>query len=162
MPDATGYSFAMRTTPLVLASLSLLALSACAPAVDPQDGAMEGMPHVTISWVLENEKTDDTGMTTADVSLQLRTSADDVEKVALGNYAGCGEESMPSDGALLTLKCWWAGGGDEFQVRMEGTGTLSIDHRGLDEMTDIPEFEPMKSVEIPEGAMIMTTGKKTV
>lgn len=154
----------MRSTPLVLASLSVLALSACTPAApaDPQDGAMEGMPHVTISWVFSNEKTDDTGMATADVALQVRTGADDVEQVALGNYAGCGEETMPSDGALLTLTCWWAGGGDEFQVRMEGTGTLSIDHRGLDEMVDVPEFEPMKTVEIPEGAMIMTMGKKTV
>lgn len=161
---AKGYCFAMRTTPLVLASLSILALSACSPAapVDPQDGAMEAMPHVTIGWVLSNEQTDDTGMTTADVALQVRTSADDVELVALGTYAGCGEEAMPSDGALLTLKCWWAGGGDEFQVRMEGTGTLSIDYRGLDEMVDIPEFEPKESIEIPEGAMIMTTGKKTV
>ncbi len=162
MPRPRGYSFAMRTTPLVLASLSILALSACTPAADPQDGAMEGMPHVTISWVLSNEKTDDTGMTTADVALQVRTSADDVKMVDLGNYAGCGEETMPNDGPLLTLKCWWAGGGDEFQVRMEGTGTLSIDHRGLDEMVDIPEFEPKESVEIPEGAMIMTTGKKTI
>lgn len=148
----------MRTTPLVLASLSILALSACSPAApaDPQDGAMEAMPHVTINWVLENEQTDDVGMTTHDVSLAVRTSADDVENVPLGAYIGCGEETMPADGALLTLKCWWAGGGDEFQVRMEGANTLSIDHRVLDEMADIPDFAPMKSVEIPTGSLIMT------
>jgi|GEM_PF-3479181 len=167
MVRTTRYSFAMRTTPFALASLSILALSACfGPAADEalqeQDGAIEAIPRITINWVFENEKTDDTGMTTADISLAVRTSADDVENIALGTYAGCGEEAMPADGAILTLKCWWAGGGDEFQVRMDGMNMLAIDYRGLDEMVDIPDFAPMKSIEIPDGVMIMTMGKKNI
>lgn len=153
----------MRTTPIVLASLSLLALSACAPA-DPQDGAAEGMPHVTIGWLLEDKGTDDTGMQTSHVALLVGTTADpgDVTEHAIGDYAGCGQEAMPEDGPLLTLKCWWAGGGDEFQVRMDGTDTLVVSHRGLDEMADIPEFTDAKTIEIPEGALVMTAKMKKI
>jgi hypothetical protein len=153
----------MRTTPFVFASLSILALSACAPAAShEQDGAAEAMPHVTIGWLLEDKGTDANGMKTSHVSLLVGSSADPgaVSEESIGDYAGCGEETTPADGAILTLKCWWAGGGDEFQVRMDGANTLSIDHRVLDEGADIPDFEQMKTIDIPTGALVMTTGKK--
>lgn len=149
----------MRTTPFILASFSLLTLAACVTvdtADQNQDGAMEAMPHVTISWRIEDKGTDEFGMETSTVSLAVRTSADDVENVLLGDYVGCGEEAMPADGALLTLTCWWAGGGDEFQVRMDGVNTLIVSHRGLDEMTDIPEFTDKETIEIPTGSLVMT------
>lgn len=157
------YTSPMRTTPLILASLSLLALSACTPA-DPQDGAMEGMPHVTIGWLLEDKGTDDTGMQTSHVALLVGTTADpgEVTEHAIGDYAGCSEEAQPHDGPLLTLTCWWAGGGDEFQVRMDGTDTLVVSHRGIDEQAEIGEFEDVQTIEIPEGAMIMTAPAKKI
>ncbi len=154
----------MRTTPLVLASLSLLVL-ACTPVVDTnQDAENEAMAHVTIGWLLEDKGTDDTGMQTSHVALLIGTTADpnEVSEVALGDYVGCGQEEMPQDGPLLTLSCWWAGAGDDFQVRMEGTNTLSIDHRVKEETVDIPDFTPMKAVTIPEGALIMTAKMKKI
>ena len=155
----------MRTTPLVLASLSILALSACTPAdTTDQDAAMEAMPHVTIGWLLEDKGTDEFDKQTSHVALLVGTAADpnDVAEHAIGDYAGCGEEEAPQDGPLLTLTCWWAGGGDEFQVRMDGTNTLVVSHRGLDEQVEIGDFSDVKTVEIPENALIMTTEMKKI
>lgn len=147
-------------TPLLLASLSLVALSACAPA-GPGDAAMHDHDHVTIGWLLEDKGTDDTGMQTSHVALLVSTPGG-MNEIAIGDYAGCGQEEQPQDGPLLTLECWWAGGGDEFQVRMDGTSELVVSHRGLDEQVEIGEFEDVKTIEIPEGAMIMTAPMKKI
>ncbi len=122
------------------------------------------MAHVTIGWLLEDKGTDDTGMQTSHVALLVGTTADpnEVTEHAIGDYAGCGEEEMPTDGAILTLKCWWAGGGDEFQVRMDGVNTLIVSHRSLDEMVEIGEFTDKKTIEIPTGALVMTTAMKKI
>jgi len=142
----------MRIAPLVLASLSLVTLAACVSTVEDDFGAGP----MAISWDLYEEKTDDTGMTTHEVAFVVTNGADErVAHVKLGRFAGCTQQDAPADGPLLTLKCWWAGGGDDFQVRMEGTDTLVIDHRSVDEQADIPEFDPLESVKIPEGVEVV-------
>jgi hypothetical protein len=151
----------MRTTPLVLASLSLTALAACSPAAAPSDDGMAGTDAVTVGWLLEDTGTDDTGMQTSHVALLVGESGG-TNDVAVGDNAGCGEETMPEDGPILTLTCWWAGGGDEFQVRMDGTNTLVVDHRVLDEEADIPEFTELTDVTIPDGATVSTTAMKKI
>lgn len=95
-------------------------------------------------------------MTTADVSLAVTKGDGSTRGIDLGRYAGCGEQKAPEDGPLLTLTCWWAGGGDEFQVRMDATNTLVVDHRVLDEMVDIPEFTPVRSILLPDDVEIVT------
>ncbi len=150
----------MRTTPLALASLSFLAFAACSPAATTSTN--DATPSlVTIGWLLEDKGTDGTGMQTSHVALLVGTG-DGINEVAIGDYAGCGAEEIPADGPLLTLQCWWAGGGDDFQVRMEGTNTLWIDHRSVDEQADIPEFAPLVSVTIPQGARLEAVSMKRI
>ena len=143
----------MRITPIALASLLLVALSACAPATD--DGEK-----VTISWGIDNEKTDDTGRTTADVSFVVTKDDGKVHALPIGRYAGCGEQTAPEDGPLLTLKCWWAGGGDDFEVRMDATNVLAIDHRSVDEEAPIPEFTTLRTVALEDGVTIVPVAMK--
>ncbi len=142
----------MRAATIVLTPLSLLVLFACTPTPPSNNAKQE---RLTISWALENETTDDTGMTTADVSLVVAREDGSARGIDLERFAGCGEQAAPEDGPLLTLKCWWAGGGDEFQVRMDATNTLVVDHRVLDEMLDIPEFTPVRSILLPDNATIV-------
>ncbi len=139
----------MRITPLVLGSLTVLSLAACKPSTTTNTGPGP----ITIGWLLEDKGENKAGMHMSYLALLLRVGGG-VGTVDIGSYAGCGDGEVPSDGPLLTLTCWWAGGGDEFQVRMEGTDTLSIDHRILDEEGPIPEFTPLKTVTIPEGEVV--------
>ena len=143
------YDAPMRTTPLFLASLSVLGLVACATGNHADTKA------ITLSWDLTNERTDDTGKTSNDVSLVLSNDdGSERDRVLLGTFDGCTQQEAPADGPILTLKCWFAGGGDDFQVRFEGTNTLVVDHRIVDEQVEIPAFEPMTTVEVPVGVMI--------
>lgn len=147
----------MRITPLALASLAVLSLAACTPTtpVVPDESADHDHPSLMLSWDVVAGEEDDTGMTMSDVSLVLSgPMGDERGRLDLGSYAGCGVQEVPGDGPMLTLKCWWAGGGDDFQVRMEGTNTLVVDHRAVDEEAEIPEFTPLKSMTAPEGMMI--------
>ena len=144
----------MRTTPLFLATLSVLGLVACAT------GNHVATKAVTLSWDIANERTDGTGKTSADVSFIVKNDdGSERDRVLLGTFDGCGSQEAPEDGPLLTLLCWWAGGGDDFQVRFEGTDTLTVDHRIVDEAVEIPEFSPMTSVKVPEGVMVSAMAK---
>lgn len=142
----------MRTATIVLTPLSLLVLFACTTTPPSNDAQPE---QLTITWLLEKETTDENGMTTADISLVVLKEDGSARGIDLGRFAGCGERAAPEDGPLLTLQCWWAGGGDEFQVRMDATNTLIVDHRVLDEMVDIPEFTSVRSILLPDNAMIV-------
>lgn len=141
----------MRSTPLVLASLSLLALTACATPASDETTA----ERLTVSWGFDKTSTDDTGMTTSDVSLLVTKDDGSTRGIDLGRFAGCGEEAAPEDGPFLTLKCWWAGAGDDFEVRMDATNSLVIYHRSLDEGADIPEFTPVRTLLLPDGAVVV-------
>lgn len=143
----------MRIAPFVLTSLSLLTLAGCAASTPTNvDSSRQ---QLTVSWGLEKESTDKTGRTTADVSLVVVKEDGSARGIDLGRFAGCGETAAPEDGPLLTLKCWWAGSGDEFQVRMDATNTLVVDHRVLDEAADIPDFTPVRSILLPDNAIIL-------
>lgn len=124
-------------------SLTLLALTACT-APGP----------VSISWKVRDRGTDAHGMTMTAVSLMVASDGE-TQEVTLGDYPGCGTQAIPADGPLLTLSCWWAGAGDDFQVRMTGTDTLTIDHRSVQEESDPPAFELLKQVTIPQGAIVV-------
>lgn len=142
----------MRTTSTILASLCVLGLVACTP------GSHKATKSITLSWDIANERTDEFGKTSNDVSLILRNDdGSERDRVLLGTFDGCGQQEVPGDGPILTLKCWWAGAGDDFQVRFEGTNTLVVDHRIVDEAADIPEFMPMTDVQVPDGVMISGT-----
>lgn len=156
----------MRTTPFALASLALFTLVACTPKTTTptttSDTPDENPHRVTIGWIMEEKETTEYGQTTSSVTLRIGTEAG-IEDIALGDFIGCGQQEIPADGALLGLKCWFAGSGDDFQVRMEGTNTLAIDHRIVDAEAPIPEFTNMKTVTIPEGALIVpVTGSSTI
>lgn len=137
----------MRTPLLV--SLSVLGLVACATGNHIDTSA------ITLSWDFANERTDGTGKTSADVSLILKNDdGSERDRILLGTFDGCTTQDTPEDGPILTLSCWWAGGGDDFQVRYEGVDALAIDHRIVDEAVGIPDFSTMASVEIPKGVMV--------
>lgn len=139
----------MRTITLFLAFLSVLGLVACATGNHIDTKA------ITLSWDIANERTDGTGKSSSDVSLILKNDdGSERDRILLGTFDGCMAQDAPEDGPLLTLSCWWAGGGDDFQVRFEGTDTVVVDHRIVDEAVEIPDFTPMTSVEVPEGVMI--------
>ena len=137
------------TTSIALASFAVLGLVACTPGNDVATKS------ITVSWDITNERTDEFGQTSNDVSLVLNNDdGSERERVLLGTFVGCTQQEAPADGPILTLKCWFAGSGDDFQVRFEGTNTLVVDHRIVDAEADIPEFEPMTSVDVPNGVMI--------
>ena len=138
----------MRTTPFVLAACSALAFIACKPSI-PEN-------FVTIGFDLHEEQIDSTDMTTHEVALIVTNkNREEIAHVELGRIAGCSQHEIPEDGPLLTLKCWWAGAGDDFQVRMEGTDVLAIDHRSVEEESAIPEFETVERVTIPAGVAVI-------
>lgn len=140
-------------TPFIVASLSLLALAACSPA---RTTPIETTDSLTLSWDLANERTDEFGQTSHDVSFVVSdASGAETARAELGSYDGCGVQAVPEDGPLLTLSCWFAGSGDEFQVRMQGTNTLVIDHRAVDAEAEIPLFSPIDSIVIPEGVLLL-------
>ncbi len=138
----------MKHFPFVIATLSLVMLAACQPATPSGE-------RVTIAWGYENKETDDTGKTTADVSLVITKANGKKHTLPLGSYVGCGSETTPAEGALLTLKCWWAGSGDEFQIRTDATNVLVIEHRTLDEELLIPAFKTVRTVALEDGVVIV-------
>jgi hypothetical protein len=136
----------MRSIRLLFPSLALVALAACSPSTGPTSGDA-----VTVSWGMNDRHTDDAGTTTAEVSLVVTKADGTKHPLPLGRYAGCGEESAPQDGPLLTLSCRSAGGGDEFQVRMDATNVLAIDHRPMPEGA----FETLRTVALEDGVTIV-------
>lgn len=144
----------MRTSHIVLVSLAVFGLAACTA------GNHIATKAIVLSWDITNERTDGTGKTSSDVSLILKNDdGSERDRILLGTFDGCGTQAVPQDGPMLTLSCWWAGAGDDFQVRFEGTNTVAVDHRIVDEAADIPEFSPMTSVEIPDSVMISAVAK---
>lgn len=138
----------MRISPLAVTALSLVILAACQPATKSGE-------RVTIAWGIENMQEDDTGKTTADVSLVITKESGKKHTIPLGSYDGCGPEAAPEKGPLLSLKCWRAGGGDEFQIRTDATNVLVIEHRAVDEELPIPAFSTVRTVALEDGVVIV-------
>lgn len=143
---------------MILASVAALSFAACSPA-RVADTQQKGAERVTIAWGIDNAHTDDTGMTTADVSLVVTKASGKTHTLPLGTYVGCGQQEALKDDAYLSLKCWWAGGGDDFWVRMDATNVLVVEHRAVDETLDIPAFEPLRSLALEDGVVIVPMAK---
>lgn len=145
----------MRIPSLSLLILTSLAIVACAPAA-PTDTT--GADAVIVSWTLREEEPGEYDMPRTTVSLTLEGAADN--SVFLGTFPGTFADgrtmSVPQDpDAILSGMLWWAGGGDELQLKRTAPGTLTVLHRGVDEQQETPaEFAELAVIEIPAKAAV--------
>ena len=82
-----------------------------------------------IRWTYDSKYSDDTDPTTQ-VTVQI-----DGKKHDVGTYPGScfeREELEKNMSEIASIRCWWAGSGDDIGVFLE-QGQYYIKHRGLDE-----------------------------
>jgi hypothetical protein len=71
------------------------------------------------------------------------------------DLASCSRVPEPSEGSLVTVRCWWAGSGDEIQIRSEA-GAITVTRRQEDEEETAPAAPTeVGRLAIPEGTAIV-------
>lgn len=131
-----------------------LTLAACAPqgtntiAIgEPNPSAPENdvmMEQTSLQWRFDDVGTEEQPM----VTIVLIIGGEDVREIELGTYAGSASDTTDQQSAaLLSASAWWAGGGDDVRVLGNGDGTLSLQHRTVDEVSGFGEWETLQKVE---------------
>lgn len=143
----------MRT--LLLSSLAVLTLTACAPKT--QNGIAVGEPNpsapdaggivmeqTSMEWSFTNVGTEDEPRTK--VSLVIKGA--ETRTIDMGTYAGNAvDKTNEQTEALLFASLWWAGGGDDVRVLGNGDGTLTLQHRGVDEVSGFGDWMTLQTIQ---------------
>lgn len=117
--------------------LSVLLLAACAQQT-PVGGAnaSSGSPTARVHWIFSDSSEDAQGIPHSAVSVVIEGTHE--QTVSLGTVTGtCAEKQNTAAEAfgpdvISDAECWFAGGGDEWQVRQSGSA-VRIFHRTVDE-----------------------------
>jgi len=139
---------------LLLPAVIALSLAACAPrnantiAVGEPNGSASSdgiiMEQSTLEWKFENVGTEDEPRT----KVSLVIGGTNAKTIDMGTYAGNGVDTTnQATDALLTASLWWAGGGDDLRVVGNGDGTLSLEHRTVDEEGGFGEWMTMQTIQ---------------
>jgi hypothetical protein len=152
----------MRLSPFALIAPFIVAalLVGCAPtSTTPTDDAADANT-IYVAWDITDAEPGAFDQPNTSVSLTLTGAAEGSFTVGLfpGSFAdGRTMASLQDPNAILTGTLWWAGAGDELAVHRTAPDTLTVLHRGLDEMQDSPPpFTPLTTIAIPAEAKVET------
>ncbi len=143
----------MRT--LLLSSIAVLPLAACAPKT--QNGIAVGEPNPsapdaggivmeqsTMEWSFTNVGTYDEPRT----KVSLVIGGGNAKTIDMGTYAGNAvDKTNEQTEALLFASLWWAGGGDDLRVMGNGDGTISLQHRTVDEEAGFGDWMTLQTIQ---------------
>ncbi len=139
----------------LLSSLAVLTLVACSQtpntiAVDepnpnaPADAGGIVMEQTSMEWQFTNVGTEDEPRTK--VSLVIKGT--ETRTIDMGTYAGNAvNKSNEQTEALLFASLWWAGGGDDLRVVGNGDGTITLQHRTVDEEAGIGTWMTLQTIQ---------------
>lgn len=118
-------------TPLIFASLLLLAACSSAPSDD-----------LAVSWQSEQTSTGEFGEPQMNITLvdaDGNVSADE-ECIGVVSPIDLPEEEHVID----AVRCWWAGGGNDFVATTNPSGDLIVKTRWVDEESGFGEWEAIE------------------
>ncbi len=135
-----------------------LALAGCAsaPAPSPAEPTPEEDPEVAVALRLTEAPANPEGVPTTEAALVLIFDEGRRQFRSLGRLAGvCTHE--PGEGALLQVRCWWAGAGTLLRLVRDGD-TLLVTRVELDEMTGAGPPRTLDRVALPPHASLRPIG----
>lgn len=131
------------------------ALIGCAGQTPPPETPppQEEGPEVTVSLrLLDGGEDEETGTPRNHAELALIHPDGRRDVRPIGQLVGvCTHEEVP--GAVLGVRCWWAGAGATVTVRRDGD-RLHVMSRPVDEETGEGQEEELMAVDLPAGATL--------
>ncbi len=139
----------------LLSSIAVLTLVACSQTPNniavgepnpnaPADAGGIVMEQTSMEWQFTNVGTEDEPRTK--VSLVIKGT--EMRTIDMGTYAGNAvDKSNEQTEALLFASLWWAGGGDDLRVVGNGDGTITLQHRGVDEVSGIGDWMTLQTIQ---------------
>jgi len=139
----------------LLSSIAVLTLVACSQtpntiAVDepnpnaPADAGGIVMEQTSMEWQFTNVGTEDEPRT----KVSLVIIGTETRTIDMGTYAGNAvDKSNEQTEALLFASLWWAGGGDDLRVVGNGDGTITLQHRTVDEEAGIGTWMTLQTIQ---------------
>jgi hypothetical protein len=88
-----------------------------------------------------------------EVSLILICEEEPLARTSLGIAVGACFSNEPSEGVLLSARCWWGGAGALFEVRVAGE-VLEAGRADIDEETGVGEMRVVGELRVPESAIV--------
>lgn len=145
----------MRNALLSLTLSSAMVLAACSAQTpnniavgEPNPSAPDGasgivMEQTSMEWQFTNVGTEAEPRT----KVSLVITGDVTRTIDMGTYAGNAvDKTNEQKEALLFASLWWAGGGDDLKVVGNGDGTLTLQHRTVDEVSGMGEWMTLQTI----------------
>ncbi len=139
----------------LLSSVAVLTLVACSQTPnniavgEPNPNAPDGasgivMEQTSMEWQFTNVGTEDEPRT----KVSLVITGTETRTIDMGTYAGNAvDKTNEQTEAILFASLWWAGGGDDLRVVGNGDGTLTLQHRGVDEVSGIGNWMTLQTIQ---------------
>jgi hypothetical protein len=135
------------------------AAATSAPAPEPGAAAKLAAGPVMIDLLATAVEPRDEDNPRSKLGLSVREPGKPEQQIELLTVTGACERLLGKDadaGALVTLRCWYAGSGDTVSAYQEGD-TLVVRHQESDEAAKAPlPVKELKRVPLPAGARVAT------
>ena len=135
------------------------AAATSAPAPEPAAAARLAAGPVTIDLLATTVEPRNEDNPRSKLGLSVREPGKPEQQIELLTVTGGCERLLGKDadaGALVTLRCWFAGAGDTVSVYHEGDA-LVVRHQESDEAAEAPlPVKELKRVALPAGARMVT------
>ncbi|HVW66224.1 MAG TPA: hypothetical protein VHA78_00665 [Candidatus Peribacteraceae bacterium] len=114
-------------------AFALLSLAAC-------NKTPRHTPFPQLKW---NHVQTGTGTYNSPITQLMLTESGGTKALATQTCTGIAGDATDITGALAAVRCWWAGGGDDYAAFASGTGFI-IRHRTLDEEAGAGEWREIR------------------
>lgn len=134
-----------RLLPFAILALTLSACSEPSPVTHTKPDAPTAK-RVPMEWYAYSEGDDENGI--PQNRLVLKTAGEDRQELFVAECAGTTQVADIPDlsDSVSYIRCWWAGGGEDFAVFIGDAEQATIRHRTVDEESGYSDWEDLKTL----------------
>lgn len=130
------FSFPMKKSALLITTLALV-LGACAtqtntsPTSDTSNSSSPAMKRMAMEWTSQQTGTGSDGIPQNKLILRTQGTNDVLFTTSCNGVPSTSMQDVP--GSVVSIQCWWAGGGEQFGVFVGDAEEITVRHRTVDE-----------------------------